>query len=195
MDTAHARVRVDDGSFLLAEDTITPETLDFSTGLIGTMTAGAMICAGIHTGYVTVRAATTDSPSAYGDTTTWEDIAEASVHAIRGSLRIRGLYDDPPEQLPLLSTHGPGWYRIRAHARGRDINRDGLDDASREEYLILCWPASPATPHIIRATDTAGLGLRKSMVKPLDPPPSVTPRTPQDQALRDSLLDAMKKPR
>lgn len=183
-------VRVDDGSFLLSDaGGIAPETLDFATGLIATMSRGAMICAGIHTGYVRVDATTTAGPPTEPDASAWEEVCEASVPAPHGRLRVGSLYDGPVSSLPLLSPAGPGWYRVRACARGRDTARDAVQTEPTEDYLLVCWPAPPTTPVVLRATDRTGRGLRRSEVRPLYPPPAPTEETPSyEQLLRDNLL-------
>ncbi|MGP3998689.1 hypothetical protein [Streptomyces sp. 8N706] len=193
-------VRVDDGSFCLSDRGETaPETLDFSNGLIATMDIGAMVPCGIHTGQVKVRATATAGLPETGDVIEWEEIVEASVHAPHGELRVDTLYDGPPDQLPLLSQAGPGWYRLRAHARGRDIAHDAVQENSAEHYHLVCWPAPKATPLIIRATDRTGRGLRAGAVKQIDTPaldPGRTyPGQPQEDPARANLLKAARKKR
>lgn len=167
-------VRVDDGSFILSTSgEISPETLDFSTGLIATMSIGAMVCTGIHTGHVRVDALVGDRSPEEADLAAWDDVCEASVHAPHGELVVESLYNGPVGGLPCLSTAGPGWYRVRVHARGRDTAPDSVRDEPVEDYLLVSWPAPPETPLILRATDRDGRGRRMNCVRPLDPPPPV----------------------
>jgi hypothetical protein len=157
-------VRVAEGTFgVLDRYDIPIETGDWSTGLMAVMQAGALICAGINRGHVTVTVDVVDSPPAEIDPGPWEEIAEATVHAPHGELHIQAmehLDGDRPLDLPLLSAHGPGSYRLRAHARGRDAYYDQVSDDSGEQYLLTIWPALPAPAVIIRATDRCGYGLR-----------------------------------
>ncbi|MQS38006.1 hypothetical protein [Streptomyces katsurahamanus] len=137
-------VRVDDLSFgVLDYGDIPIETADWTNGLVAVMSDGAVICTGIHTGNVLVRVALHPfAPSDAGDG--WEETAEVSVHSRRGLLRVESYEDGAVEDLPLLSTAGPGWYRLRVHARGRSINPDGVQDTPVEHYLLAIWPAPPS---------------------------------------------------
>ncbi|MET8681759.1 hypothetical protein ABZW18_30295 [Streptomyces sp. NPDC004647] len=198
MSTSEIRVRVDDGSFCLSDrGEIAPETLDFSNGLIATMNIGAMIPTGIHTGDVKVRATAATGPPTTSDVTEWDEVIEASVHAPHGELRVETLYSGPPAQFPLLSQAGPGWYRLRAYARGRDIARDAVQDDSAEQYYLVCWPAPQTTPLIIRATDLTGRGLRTGAVKqiatPAPPEPATDPGQQQEDPIRRNLLKAARR--
>ncbi|MEX2981168.1 hypothetical protein [Streptomyces sp. C36] len=55
---------------------------------------------------------------------------------------------------PRFSGAGPGPYRVRVHARGRDASRDG--EAGAEEHLIRVWAAPIAAETVFRATDRCG---------------------------------------
>jgi hypothetical protein len=141
------------------------ETADWSTGLIVGMSNGATIHTGINRGLVHARVDVRNEPPDHIDTGQWDDIVEASVHSATGNLRVQlleyGQHLQAPH-LPLMSTHGPGDYRLRAHARGRDLNYDQAQEISSEHYLLTIWPAEPRPPLIIRATDRCGYGLRLS---------------------------------
>lgn len=54
----------------------------------------------------------------------------------------------PPQELDELAYVGPGAYRVRVHARGRDIPRSRAD-TPREHCKISVWPVpeTPATAH------------------------------------------------
>lgn len=187
------RVRVGDHSFgVLDRGEIPIETADYSNGLVVTMAAGATIYTGIDTGTVRVRAVAQTAPPAQDepDTPPWEEIVEASLYAPYGQLRIDSPDQGPVPDLPLLSPAGPGWYRIRAHARGRDTAFDAVRTEPVEDYLLYVWPADPAPPTVINATDRCGQGLRAAAATQgsTTASPSEAPdRAHQDQ-LRDSLL-------
>jgi hypothetical protein len=107
------------------------------------------------------------------------------VHSPHGELRIHcleyGPLDQPPP-LPLLSPHGPGSYRLRAHARGRDLRYDAVQNDPTEDYLLTIWPVDPAPHLIIRATDRCGYGLRlANLTTPKGPAPSSTPEQLAEQ--------------
>ncbi|MFI8243407.1 hypothetical protein ACIF83_40240 [Streptomyces sp. NPDC085866] len=69
---------------------------------------------------------------------------------------VRGLMDDLDEELPVLSFIGPGNYRLRIHARGRDTAIDLAPDDVTEWYLIQAWPAPPQPEVALRQTDGHG---------------------------------------
>jgi hypothetical protein len=50
-----------------------------------------------------------------------------------GQLLVESLDLGPAEDLPDLASAGPGWYRIRVHAHGRNTNPDGTDGAGRRD--------------------------------------------------------------
>ena len=46
---------------------------------------------------------------------------------------------------------GPGSYRMRVAAHGRDAGRDGeFEDDVVDDYLLQLWPAAPVTDEILR---------------------------------------------
>jgi hypothetical protein len=98
------------------------------------------VMTGIHTGDVHVTVALHPCAPA-PDTGDWQEIVEISAHSASGELTLRGLMDDLDEELPVLSHHGPGDYRLRVHARGRDTAIDQAPDEVTEWYLIQAWPA------------------------------------------------------
>ncbi|RKT55603.1 hypothetical protein [Saccharothrix australiensis] len=150
----------------------------WSNGLVRALPAGALIYTGISQGYVRVHAATTPDEPAVPAETSWEEIVDISVTAPRGGLRVDSHEHGAPAALPLLSTQGPGTYRLRVHARGRDRHYDQVHTDPGEDYLILCWPSPWASESVIRATDDCGRQLRQTT-----PPP--TPATPPSTAGQD----------
>ena len=68
----------------------------------------------------------------------------------------------PLAGLPRIDTAGPGDYRLRVHARNRDVpafDSDGAE-SSADEYLIVSWPEASRPPWLIRLTDMRGAGVR-----------------------------------
>jgi hypothetical protein len=161
------------------------ETADWATGLVVEMASGAMIYTGIDRGSVRVTTDVRSTAPEQIDPGPWDDIVEASVHARHGELRIHSLEYGPldqPPPLPLLSPHGPGSYRLRAHVRGRDLRYDAVQTDPTEDYLLTIWPADPAPHLIIRATDRTGYGLRvANLTTPKGPAPSPTPEQLAEQ--------------
>ena len=76
----------------------------------------------------------------------WEDVVELSLAttpdwplAAAGGWSV----DEPCDR---LDEHGPGTYRVRVHARGRDTDYDGVAFEPVEDYLVLAWPAPSSAP-------------------------------------------------
>jgi hypothetical protein len=163
------------------------------------MSVGAMIYTGIDRGSVNVRVEVYDSVPDIDDPEQWDDIVEATVYAPYGELRVHrleyGSTDNTPD-LPLLSAHGPGSYRLRAYTRGRDRYRDAVQENSGEQYRLQVWPAEPQESLIIRATDFCGYSLRLSTlhtphVENIRPVPQQEPQGREAQiraALQAQLL-------
>lgn len=74
----------------------------------------------------------------------WDEAVDVGTHATNGQLRIRTLGADVPAGLPVLTAAGPGWYRVRVCAAGRDLHLDGTSlEQPHERYLIQVWPGEP----------------------------------------------------
>lgn len=108
---------------------------------------------GIASGYVRITTEALDGPPATIDES-WEDIGEVSLDSSPDiPMRVVGMDWPPEEELPdRLDAHGPGTYRLRVHARGRDLYWDGSTLEPVEDYLILSWLAPYAPPATLRAT-------------------------------------------
>ncbi|MBJ6636795.1 hypothetical protein H4K36_00360 [Streptomyces sp. DHE7-1] len=113
-------------------------------GLLEVQDGIATVHTGIHTADVDVTVTVTLHTDPEG--AEWDDIVEVSLHSVSGELMVRGLMDDLDEELPVLSFDGPGDYRLRIHARGRDTAIDLAPDEVTEYYLIQVWPAPRTTP-------------------------------------------------
>ncbi|PYI69758.1 hypothetical protein CVV68_01215 [Arthrobacter livingstonensis] len=68
----------------------------------------------------------------------WEDIEEYSLRLETGTISLTGFRDEP--FLIGRIAAGPVDYRVRIHAKGRDINYDLAVDEPCEDYLIVLWP-------------------------------------------------------
>ena len=55
-----------------------------------------------------------------------------------------------------LDAHGPGDYRLRIHAKGRDTDYDGSRLDPVEDYMIVAWPEQASPPTALRTTSKAG---------------------------------------
>ncbi|MFF0836654.1 MULTISPECIES: hypothetical protein [unclassified Streptomyces] len=128
-------------------------------GLVEVQDGIATVHTGIHTGDVDVTVALhAGAPEPEG--TGWEEIVEVSLHSASGELMVRGLMDDLDEELPVLSFDGPGDYRRRIHARGRDTATDHAPGDVTEHYLIQAWPAPAQDARVLRRTDSYGTIVR-----------------------------------
>ncbi|MGW1727666.1 hypothetical protein ACWCQK_32720 [Streptomyces sp. NPDC002306] len=67
---------------------------------------------------------------------------------------------DDPADLPSLASRGPGQYRLRVHALGRDTAVDESTDDNVESYLIQSWPAAHQDALLVKATDAYGAQVR-----------------------------------
>ncbi len=87
----------------------------------------------------------------------WEDVAEFLAIVTDGPLVLGGIWETPMPDWPRLDGFGPGTYRIRVHARGRDIAYDGAVSEATEEYLLVSWPEKESRPASLMAlTSRAG---------------------------------------
>jgi hypothetical protein len=90
----------------------------------------------------------------------WEDVAEASVPAPDGCLTLDGVTIGAPDGYPPLSPAGPGDYRVRVHARGRDVPPWQTPESITEFYLLQVWPSTPAPPRVLSAKSAHSADLR-----------------------------------
>lgn len=108
-------------------------------------------------------------PPAQVDADAWDEIIDHSVETATGALRVTSVMTDAPD-LPLLTPQGPGTYRVRVHARGRDSTPDGVADDPVEDYLLIVWPAESQPDEIHKQTDRYGAELRAQPSRPAPPP-------------------------
>ncbi|MEU8894174.1 hypothetical protein [Streptomyces sp. NPDC048442] len=112
-------------------------------GVLAVADDAALILTGLHTGnvHVTVQTEATDPGTAPGN---WEHVAEATLTSTTGTLVVRGYEDGPLDDLPSLTPHGPGTYRLRLHHHGRAhahaLDTAGPDEDSGEHHLLQTWP-------------------------------------------------------
>lgn len=85
-------------------------------------------------------------------------------------MRVTSVMSNAPD-LPLLTPQGPGTYRVRVHARGRDIAPDGVAYEPVEDYLLIVWPTEPQPEDVHKQTDRYGAELRAQPSRPAPPPP------------------------
>lgn len=199
--TGSAFVYVQDGGFLVSDSAVPApfEMMDYSTGLGGIMPSTMLVAAGIDRGLVEVTAEALSSRPALNTQQDWEtlagwdDAAEFTLFCPHGDLRVDRLEygpHDPRIDLPVLSAQGPGHYRVRLYARGRDRHRDQVVEESDESFRLLAWPAPLAPPLIIKSSSRCGYSLRfaqfgrSPQTTPLEPAPQR-----QETATRQAMLN------
>ncbi|WP_326681631.1 hypothetical protein [Streptomyces sp. NBC_01237] len=117
-----------------------------TAGLVTAREGAIMVETGIHTGDVRLAIEVLDRepPLSAG----WEDVAEVSVVVPNGILRVQELME--PSVFPDLPLQGPGSYRIRVHANGREFGHRGVEFAER--YLMSLWMAPLADDAVVHLT-------------------------------------------
>ncbi|MGW3989250.1 hypothetical protein [Streptomyces sp. NPDC004830] len=128
-------------------------------GLVRATDGVITVLTGIHTGDVDITVALHRTEPAH-DSAAWQEIVEISARSASGELMVRGIMDNLDEDLPTLSFQGPGDYRLRIHARGRDTAVDLAPDKVTEWYLIQAWPAPTQEMRVLRHSDTYGATVR-----------------------------------
>ena len=187
MSAAH-NVYVPENTFgVLDAGEIPVQTADWSNGLAVPMSHGALIVTGIHTGEIRATATPMTGPPPGPADGSWEEIVEVSVHAPMGGLRVESLEQGPVDGLAPLSPAGPGWYRLRVHARGRSTLPDKTSPEPVEDYLVVTWPAPWADADILRTSDRLEHDLATASSTP-QPQPSAPARSKEQEMLRRRLL-------
>lgn len=143
-----ALVRVSYSSFYLTDgpNFVVPMKEDFEggSGLIFPLSSGAVIATGTDTGPVVVEVELCEQEPPL-ELVGWEECVDASVHTPLGELFVDSPMDETPD-LPILSSAGPGWYRVRCMARHREPSHHHIGmEPTGEAYRFQVWPA-PAAP-------------------------------------------------
>ena len=159
-------VPVSEHMFYLADvGSVLGPPLTFDNGLACVRPGGIVVFTGISSGPVLVAVDARDTPPESLDIGDWEEVVEISTHAPVGRMVVSGVFSDAPP-LPVLTTAGPGDYRVRLHARGRDSAVDLGVTEPTEDYLVIAWPAPPAPEAIMKRSDQYGAGLRRLRPRP-----------------------------
>jgi hypothetical protein len=177
--------------YLLDDGARVSTTRGRTDGLILVPDPGAaVVFCGIHSGpaelTIEARDAAPDSVDAAG----WDEVTEVSIQAPGGRLIPAAMGADNPHAFRPLTTAGPGDYRLRVHARGRDTNIDGVaDDGPTETYRIVCWPQPPSPPQVHKRADGYGASVRAANAT-APAPPSPSRADPTSRAIEDRLRRA-----
>ncbi len=174
---------VSEHMFHLADTgTVLGPPLSFDNGLASVLPGGIVVFTGISSGPVLVAVDARNAQLGTPDAGAWDEIVEVSVRAPAGRMVVSSLFTDAPE-LPVLTTAGPGDYRVRLHARGRDTAVDLGVTEPVEEYLVIAWPSQPMPETVIKRTDAYGDRLRQ----PRRRQPQAVPPAPGQTTQRDRL--------
>ncbi|HEY3692084.1 MAG TPA: hypothetical protein VGL46_17600 [Pseudonocardiaceae bacterium] len=162
--TATADLYLSYGQFVIRDyspDYPTPD-LAYPNGLVGADFRGASVLTGIDTGWVTVTLHVLDTEPDSVELDGWDEVAEVSVDSDDGELFVHALGEDSPPELPGLAHEGPGTYRLRVHARGRDTAPHSRAEEPVENYQISTWPAEEAPATVYKQSDKRGQEYRAS---------------------------------
>ncbi|MEU1302568.1 hypothetical protein [Streptomyces shenzhenensis] len=140
-------------------------------GLIFSKPGLAVVLVGINSGVVNTTVEVYRHPVGRLDTDEWDEVVDHSIESISGQMRVTVLMDDPPE-LPTLTPFGPGPYRVRVHARGRDRSTDGHVSEPVEDYLLQIWPGRHEPDAVHKQTDRTGALFRRAADQPVEMPSS-----------------------
>lgn len=145
---------VDHHLFFLAEEGVHPSITNYENSIVAVAPGFAAVNTGIAMGDVrlTIEIHQQSPPVSAAE---WEEVVEVTVEATAGRVVVTAL-DDMAPLYPILTPQGPGYYRVRVHARGRDNAIDLVVEAPVEDYLIQVWPASPSPQKIHKQTDRYG---------------------------------------
>ncbi|GGO99117.1 hypothetical protein [Wenjunlia tyrosinilytica] len=153
--------------FLIRDDegSLGPDLPAHHNGLVHLQDGEGYVHTGIHSGDVEVTV-TMHRTEPAPDPGPWQEIVEISLNSASGQMEVRNMMTDMEEELPALSFDGPGHYRVRIHARGRDTAVDLTPEQITEWYLIQAWPAPPGPPTVLAAADQYGSGIRARVPDP-----------------------------
>jgi len=151
-----------------------------TNALVDVYEGAAVVATGIHTGVVTVTTEARPTPPASIELDPWDEVVDVTVAMPGGDGRLVVLMADVPATFGCLTPTGPGTYRLRAHARGRDTAIDGTAFEPFEHYRLVLWPAPPAPQVIHKETDRYGAGWHS--YDPTAPPRAPLARDEGDPA-------------
>ncbi|OHV35648.1 MULTISPECIES: pentapeptide repeat-containing protein [Pseudofrankia] len=168
--------RVGYSQYYLCDYNVIPEGVGLSQAHQGNSLVGAggghlaVVC-GTHTGWIriTVDVRDDEPPAAFDG---WPMVVDISHHSNAGRTWLGDLDSGGPPELWNLTPGGPGWYRVRVRARGRDAARAAgtacFDaDPPLEEHAVSIWPAPPAPEVVHRGDDEIARGPRPAPGGPL----------------------------
>ncbi|MCE0535271.1 hypothetical protein LWF15_07100 [Kineosporia rhizophila] len=137
-------------------------TTDVSNGLVDVFGSVVQFYTGIAVGHLHLQVDyRADAPQEL-ELDEWEDVVEVSAQLTAPCTRFGSYDDNVPEEWPDVNQQGPGWYRIRAHCRGRDLDYDSAPEVPREHHRIVVWPAPQTGSILYKLNDYTGMDKRRS---------------------------------
>ncbi|MBG0818175.1 hypothetical protein [Planomonospora sp. ID82291] len=146
----HQAYLVDDTDDAMGPDGIPADHPAHPVGIIRVDDGGAFLITGLHTGTVGFSVTVVDhDPGA--DIDGYEDIVEISFKSEAGQLSLHEWGGGDFHELPELPA-GPGWYRLRYHARNMDEAAE-VDTSCEiiDRYLLQVWPQDESTPRVVKS--------------------------------------------
>ncbi|MER6442787.1 hypothetical protein ABT275_41770 [Streptomyces sp. NPDC001185] len=164
------QVFVNEGTFGVLDDgEIAVETADWSNGLVVPMAQGALIVTGINTGNVRVSLLPLEGPPVEAPAESWEEIVEVSLHAPKSNLQLESLEFGAVAPATRAES-ASSWYRLRVHARGREVLRDKVSLDPVEDYLLISWPAARQGAVVLRSSESIERRLHAQPATTVDVP-------------------------
>lgn len=175
MRTISARLDVEDGQYWVTSGDPEPDLAlpkpGGDNGLVGVAGDLAIIVTGTQFGGIGLTVQSDDSDPGL-NVSGWDDVVEVSLVGGQGEQGL-GVTSGGlgPDELQGLAPGGTSTYRIRIHARGRDIGaeKDVVEGTPVEEHLLQIWSAPIADQVIHAATDRFGRAFRAGISQGLDP--------------------------
>jgi hypothetical protein len=127
-------------------------------GLISPRPGIAVVHTGTHTGPVRFTVQARANLPLSTDLDEWDEVVEVSLTAQGGEVLLEEWGSPTRDDLGNLVTAGPGSYRLRIHARGRDeaYALVIVPEEPLEEHLLITWPAPVGEEIILKQTDQYG---------------------------------------
>ena len=142
---------------------------EMATGLIDRLAEQLTVFTGRHHGRVTLQLETwAVEPDL--DLDLWDDVVDTELVTTTGHISVDDLFGQSEQAHPNIAGFGPGTYRLRVSARGRDAAQR---TRKAERHRLQCWPVpAPGAPltRVLKLTDLVGRHMRGE-----DPPPVLQP--------------------
>jgi SAM-dependent methyltransferase len=136
------------------------ESLVAANGLVEVRSGGLTVLSGAQYGDIGLRVEGHPAEPDL-DLDDWDEVVDVSVD-VSGELLIHELMGGPV--VPDIAFDGPGTYRLRCCARGRELGQphaydDPPAESPWERHAVLLWPAPAAPARVHKLTDRVGAGF------------------------------------